>query len=79
MEDKTLFIVTGVLMIVAWTLREGLNALRAGSVEKTVKGSQEPLIIQRSEQPGVYWGYISAYFGVAIGALIVGIWLVFIK
>lgn len=79
MEDKTIFIVIGVLMIVLWTFREGLKALRAGSVEKTVKGSQTPLIIQRTGQPGVYWSYVIAYFGVAVGALVVGFWLVFFK
>lgn len=34
MEDKTLFIVIGVLMIIAWTLREGIKGLRSGVVEE---------------------------------------------
>ncbi|CBG89022.1 DUF2542 family protein [Citrobacter rodentium] len=79
MEDKALFIVIGVLMVVGWTFREGVKALRSGTVEKTVKGSQEPLIIPRHANPGVYWSYVTAYFGVAVGALIVGIWLLFVK
>ncbi|XHA15143.1 DUF2542 family protein [Citrobacter farmeri] len=79
MEDKALFIVIGVLMIVAWTLREGIKGLRSGVVEKTVKGSQTPRLIQRSAEPAAYWSYIGVYFGLSVGALLVGIWLVFIK
>lgn len=79
MEDKTLFIVIGVLMVVVWTFRQGLKGIRTGVIEKTVKGSQEPLLIQRSAEPTTYWIYIGVYFGLSLGALLVGIWLVFIK
>nr|WP_276205232.1 DUF2542 family protein [Citrobacter portucalensis] len=48
-------------------------------VEKTVKGSQTPMIISRAKEPSTYWSYIIVYFGMAIGALFTGIWLLFIK
>lgn len=79
MEDKTLFIAIGVLMIVAWTLREGIKGLRSGHVEKTVKGQTAPLMIRRATQPGVFWSYIGVYFGLALGSLVTGIWLLFLK
>ncbi|WP_302421410.1 DUF2542 family protein [uncultured Citrobacter sp.] len=79
MEGKTIFIVIGVLMIVLWTCREALKGLRSGIVEKTVKGSQTPMIISRAKEPSTYWSYIIVYFGMAIGALFTGIWLLFIK
>lgn len=79
MEGKAIFIVIGVLMIVAWTFREGIKGLRSGTVEKTVKGKEDPLIIQRTTQPGVFWTWITVYFGIALGALLTGIWLLFIK
>ncbi|POT59675.1 DUF2542 domain-containing protein [Citrobacter amalonaticus] len=79
MNDKTIFIAIGVLMIVAWTFREGMKALRSGTVEKTVKGAKEPLIISRTTQANLYWSYVITWFGVSVGTLLAGIWLVFIK
>lgn len=79
MEGKTIFIVIGVLMIVVWTFREGLKGLRSGHVEKSVKGSDTPVIITRAKDSRVFWSYIVVYFGIALGALVTGIWLLFLK
>ena len=80
METEIIFIISFINQVIPSIF--GLITLgtqKQGVVEKTVKGSQTPRLIQRAEEPGAYWSYIGVYFGLSVGALLVGIWLVFIK